>query len=416
MARVEVGNLACASRSSAASLSILIGLEGMALGGCPINALDLGRALRKRGHRVSVFAIDEDVRVSYLPYAKSSGFPITVLPAGVGHASRAWQIRKLAARESADIIHVFAPWLGRAASIATASRQRRSAIVTNWMMRNVSYVPQHTPMIVGTPMLREEAEQSHRGRVWLMEPPVDLIADHPDPLRARRFRQETGIDESEVAAVLVSRLDSHMKAEGIGYAIRAVRELDIPRLRLVVVGDGNAFDDLGEQAERTNTELGRRAVVLTGAMQDPRPAYAGADITLGMGGSALRALAHAKPLIVLGERGFARVFEPASKNDFYKVGFFGDRRNNDPVGHLATQLRELLNDDRRRALGEFGLAEVRTRFGLETSAEKLEGIYRASLESTPNTAVRLVNAMYLQARTFGDVARDGTWGRERAEH
>src|SRR4051794_17565415 len=70
-------------------LRLLIGLEGLALGGCPINALDLARAMRERGHVVDVFAVAEDVSVSLLPYARRRGFEVTVLPRTAGLPARA---------------------------------------------------------------------------------------------------------------------------------------------------------------------------------------------------------------------------------------------------------------------------------------------------------------------------------------
>ncbi len=385
-------------------LSVVIGLEGLALGGCPINALDLGRALRDRGHRVNVFAIDEDARVSLIPYAEECGFHVTVLPTSAGMASRAWQIRRFAVRHSADVLHVFGPWLGPAASVAVTSRRRRLAIVTNWTMANVSYTPRRTPMIVGTPLLQEEAQAAHGSRVWLMEPPVDLNAEVSESAQ-QSFRHQNGIVDDEIAAVIVSRVDSHMKAEGIGYAVRAVAELDHPRLRLIIVGDGNAFDEIHREAQRVNYQLGREVVVMPGSIYDPRPAYSAADITLGMGGSALRSLAHGKPLIVLGERGFARIFEPASADYFLRFGFFGDEPNNDPVAHLAAQLRGLLDADIRRSLGEFGQAEVRARFGLDISVEALEEIYRAEIATAPGFARRSIDSAYIIGRSLAHQAR-----------
>ena len=383
-----------------APLNIVIGLEGLNLGGCPINALDLGRSLRARGHRVSVFAIEEDIRVSLLPYAKRCGFQVTVLPKEAGTLRRAWQIRSFARRRSADVVHVFAPWLGPAATIATSATTGAATVVTNWMMENVDYTPQRTPLILGTTMLQEEAQRSHRSPVWLVEPPVDVDADSPDAEQARRFRGEYEITDDEIAVVVVSRLDVDLKAEGIEYAIEAVARLDLPQLRLVVVGDGNAFVHIAEQAERVNRELGRPAIILTGALHDPRPAYAAADISLGMGGSALRALAHGNPLIVLGVHGFARVFEPATADYFYRAGFFGDGVTNDPVGHIAEQVNALMDKARRTSLGSFGLGEVRARFSLDSSAEKLETIYRTTLETAPSLAARVFDLAHLTTRAL----------------
>ncbi|WP_347352501.1 glycosyltransferase family 4 protein [Intrasporangium sp.] len=378
-------------------LSVLIGLEGLALGGCPINALDLGWTLRQRGHRVSVFAIEEDVKVSLLPYAASRGFSPTLLPAQARIVDRARQIHELAGVVGADVTHVFGPWLGPAATAAMVSRRPGVAIVTNWMMENVFYTPRHTPVIVGTQRLRDELEPRHAGRVWLMEPPIDLVADAPDASRGREFRHTWGIGDDELAVVVVGRVDEHLKAEGLGYAIRAMETSD-PRLRLVIVGDGDAFQQIRTSAEDVNHRLGRTAVVLTGSMSDPRPAYDAADIALGMGGSALRALAHGKPLVVLGQHGFARVFEPASADYFYDAGFYGVQRPDDPVRHLAALVQSLSGAERRLTLGEFGLSEVRARFGLETGAARLEQIYRFTLAHLPSTPQRFVVAAAQVAR------------------
>src|SRR5207237_10898328 len=78
-----------------------------------------------------------------------------------------------------------------------------------------------------------------------------------------------------------------------------------PDLDLVIVGTGDAEDVVRRKAEAANRRLGRPAVVLVGPMNDPRPAYAAADLVLGQGGSAIRAMSFTKPLIVIGEKGFS---------------------------------------------------------------------------------------------------------------
>ena len=385
-------------------LSVVIGLEGLALGGCPINALDLGRALRERGHRVNVFAIDEDVRVPLLPYARQSGFDVELLPTRSGTASRAWQIRRFAGQHDADVVHVFAPWLGAAACIAMGSRRRGIAVVTNWMMNNVNYVPRRTPMVVGTRSMQQDAEEWHTGRVWLMEPPVDVRGELAGREGAHAFRTEYGVGDDDITAVIVGRIDSHMKAEGIRNAIGAVALLDEPRLRLVLVGDGNAFEEIQREAERVNRQLGRRAVIMTGAIYDPRPAYAAADIALAMGGSALRALTHGKPLIVLGENGFARQFKPATLDYFLQHGYYGDEVTDRPVELMRGMLAQLLDADRRKELGEFGREFVQSRFALDLTAERLEGIYRRELSEAEDRPRRSFDAAKVLARALAHQA------------
>jgi len=393
------------SAETATALRILIGLEGLALGGCPINALDLARTVRARGHEVSVFAVDEDVKVSLLPYAEQAGFAVQILPAEAGLLARSRQIGDLARRHHADVVHVYAPWLGPPASIGVSRRSECAVVVTNWTMANDVRTASHAPLIVGTKDLQIEASAYQRSPVSLIEPPVDLDRDHPDAVEAKAFRAQYGIAEDELCAVIVSRLDQVMKAEGIGYALRAVEDLDDPGLRLVVVGDGDAFEMLNAQAEQINASLGRPAVVMTGSLIDPHPAYAAADFMLGMGGSALRSLAHAQPLIVLGEQGFARVFEPQSTGYFYDAGFFGHGCAGDPVEHLRRVMSTLTDPDRRGRLGEFGLAQVRERFSLAAAADQLETVYRQAVLNLPPRRVRTGEAARLLAHQGARLSR-----------
>jgi glycosyltransferase involved in cell wall biosynthesis len=153
-----------------------------------------------------------------------------------------------------------------------------------------------------------------------------------------------------------------------------------------------------------NASAGREAVVLAGSVLDPRPAYAAADVVLAMGGSALRGLAHGKPVVVLGEHGFARTFGPDSLEYFLDAGFFGQDPVDDPVGHLAGLLRGLLAAD-RDVLGEYGRAAVEDRFGLEAAATSLEKMYAAALASPPGLAARTYDAAYLLIRHTAHDAR-----------
>ena len=69
------------------------------------------------------------------------------------------------------------------------------------------------------------------------------------------------------------------------------------------------------------TDVGRDVVLVTGALLDPRPAYAAADIVIGMGSSALKGMAFGKPLVVQGEQGFWKLLEPATLPIFLAQGF-----------------------------------------------------------------------------------------------
>lgn len=373
-------------------------LEGLALGGCPINTVDLARSMRGRGHEVHLLAVDEDVAVPVLPYARAAGFEVTVLPRQAGLLGRARQLHAYADAHEVQVLHVCAPWLGRAAVLAAALRPRRAAVVLNWMMANEFPVTPRTPLVVGTAGLHAEALAVHGPRSYLLEPPVDLGHDRPDPAAAAAFREAYGLAPDDRLLVLVGRVDRVMKLPGILTAVEALERIPDPRVRLVVVGDGNAADTVREHARAANERLGREAVVLTGQLDDPHPAYAAADVGLAMGGSALRVLAHDRPLVVLGENGYSQWFGPAHVEEFTGAGFWGTTPQADPAGHLAAQVVDLLGG--RLDTGAEGWARgwVRDRYGLERATDVLLRVHREALDQRPSRWVRLGDAALLAVR------------------
>src|SRR4029453_15893276 len=172
--------------------------------------------------------------------------------------------------------------------------------------------PRSIPLVVGTRALEEQATIAGHRSVHLIEPPVDTRRDRPQAdLDDEAFLRRHGLDDGQPRIVMVSRLGWELKLEGLERLISAPARLGGGRpARLVVVGGGPALPRLRAQSEEVNALLGRQAVVLTGPLTDPRPAYAAADVVAGMGGAALRGRALAKPVVVVGGPGFSEVVAP----------------------------------------------------------------------------------------------------------
>jgi glycosyltransferase involved in cell wall biosynthesis len=185
-------------------------------------------------------------------------------------------------------------------------------------------------------------------------------------------------------------------------------------LRLLVVGDGTARERLAQLAAEVNAELGREAVTLTGAMRDPRAAYAAADIVLGMGSSALRALAYGKPLIVLGERGFAMGFTRESAAQFMQTGFYGSGHGAQGADLLAQAIRQFAAQPQRlQGLGEFSREFVVEHYSLEVISQQLNAVCMAALAARTRVPGLLLDALrttaiYLRERRFGRRALTST--------
>ena len=95
------------------------------------------------------------------------------------------------------------------------------------------------------------------------------------------------------------------------------------RVRLLVAGDGPGLPLVRAAAQAVNAATGRETVLVPGALLDPRPAYEAADVVLGMGSSALKGMAFAKPLVVQGADGFWELVTPQSVDLFLRQGWYG---------------------------------------------------------------------------------------------
>lgn len=135
-----------------------------------------------------------------------------------------------------------------------------------------------------------------------------------------------------------------------------------------------------KSARLTNSTCGREVVTLTGELLDPRPAYALADVLLGMGSSVLRGMAFEKAAVVQGEAGFWSVVSPATLPMFLRQGWYGLGDGSSGTARLMRTLLDLLSDEQaRRELGTFSRRVVRDRFSLERAAVLQEAVHAESL-------------------------------------
>ncbi len=363
-------------------MRIVVYPHAMELGGSQLNAIQLAAAVRDRGHEVIVLAepgpLVERVRAMDLEHIEVSAHRRRPSPRVMGLLARLVRDRGI------DVVHGY-EWPPILEAFYGLRVQRGIPVVGTVMAMSVApFVPRTMPLIVGTERIREAALAAGHRRVTLLEPPVDTEADHP-AVHGGEFRARHGIGAGEVVAMMVCRLVPELKLEGLLAACDATGELARAGhpLRLVIVGDGPARITVAAQAAQANAAAGRQAVVLAGALDDPRPAYAAADITIGQGSSALRGMAFAKPLIVVGERGFSELLTPETAPTFLKQGWYGLGAGS--LGHGADGLRAALlhlveSPELRQTLGSFARQLVLGRFSLRQAAVLQEAEYLAAID------------------------------------
>jgi glycosyltransferase involved in cell wall biosynthesis len=392
------------------SMKLLVFAHHLEIGGTQFNAIELASCLRDNYSVDVVFVAAPGPMAKLVNQKKLRYYPV---PAARFHPSfdRMGALRRVVRLERPDLIHAWDWWQGLEAYFAIHLPMGIPLVISDMMMTLTRVLPRQIPTTFGTPALVEEAGLSGWKSPSLMLPPVDLSHNSSASCTGRDFRKLVNARENEIVLVSVSRLADYMKSEPIERAIHAIRELgpELP-VKLVIVGDGGARQRLEAIAQNTNSYLCKKAVVFVGAMPDPRPAYAAADIVVGMGGSALRAMAFGKPVIIVGGRGFADVFSPDSFQEFYHKGMYGHGNGVDT--QIRSCIMKLTNCEHLRGeLGSFGHEFVREYHSLNNIALDFLRLCRETLEKSTPARTPIADplrtfSVYLRERRFMNASRD----------
>lgn len=407
------------------------------LGGSQIIAQQLAGQLLQQGHRVCIYSppgplwsLAEEMGLELVASAQPGG--------------RLWRqgLRTLVRNYGADVVHSYesAPTLGAAFSGVEGqgrggnegrtggdARGAAQVVATVYSMDVPRFIPRHVPLIVGTGRLQEQALR-YRSGVHLLAVPVDLEAGAPGAVSVPRRHRSTAL-----TLALVGRLTHELgKAEGVLDAIEAVRVLSARMpIRLLVAGSGDAEPRIAAAAATANLTAGHGTVEFLGQVLDPRWVYEAADIVLGMGSSAVRGMACARPVVVQGERGFWAALTPASAAHFRAEGFFGEgdtlgaplrdrlgdgdgdgTRTGSRTGaaRLLQELEPWLTNPAARALAGRQSRELAEReHGLVQAALALERIYCQAIAAPPNPATRR-RSLTRSALGFARFRSDGVLG------
>lgn len=387
-------------------MKILLFLHELVLGGTTVNAIELAVTLRDvHGHDVAIFA-------SPGPMLKLlNSFGIRHLPAPEARTHpclpRIRAFRAAVRDERPDLVYVWETWALMDAYYGVHLPSGLPLLLTDMQMHVARLLPKRIPTTFGTQELVDIARARGSRKVDLLVPPVDVTRNAPHVWPAQDARARFGIGRDEIVIGTASRLVRTMKGDSLRRTIEAMATLGRQfRLRLLIAGDGTARAETQQLADAANARLGRDAVVLLGALLDPRPVYAAADVIVGMGSSALRGMAFGKPVIVVGEGGFAEILSRASAAKFAYSGMFG--RADDAPGESAVQdaIRELATSPTLRAeLGAFARRFVCEHYSLEVVAAQLDLACKAAV-ATPSPRMLTVAdgirtaAVYCRERRF----------------
>lgn len=320
-----------------------------------MNAIALADRLREtHGYDIVLHATDGPAA----QMVRDRGFRFVPAPDVAYHPApqRMAALRRLVRGEGPDVIHAWDGWQGLEAYYAVHLRLGVPLLISDLNADVTRYLPRNVPTTFDCAALTEAAAELGWRFPMTLPMPVDTRTNAAEAVNGAGFRSRYGLKDGDVMIAAVAERPDATASGGTIRAIEAIRTLgqNLP-LKLVLLGESDTDANLRARVDAANRHLYREAVILTGAMPDPREAYAAADIVVGTGGSALRGLAFGKPLVVVGAAGFAAAFTRQTAPGFLRSGMRGTGEGRFGSSAMLDALRPLAQRPQLRAqLGAFG--------------------------------------------------------------
>jgi len=158
----------------------------------------------------------------------------------------------------------------------------------------------------------------------------------------------------------------------------------LPNLEIVIVGGGNDYTAVKEEAEAVNTRLGRRLIITTGSRTDINRFAASADLFIGVSRAALEAMACEKPAIIAGNEGYIGIFDQDKLDSSIATNFCCRGCGETTEEQLKQDILTVLTatEEERARLGTFSRETVLHYYSMDTMADDAMKLYVSIIKNS----------------------------------
>lgn len=193
-----------------------------------------------------------------------------------------------------------------------------------------------------------------------------------------------GADKTRI--VYVSRMDVD-RSYAAHKLIEAIPDLyeKIPNLEVVIVGGGNDFDKIKEEAEAMNQKVSSRIIIITGGRTDINKFVASGDVFVGVSRAALEAMACRKPAIIAGNEGYIGIFDEDKLQISIDTNFCCRGCEMTTTEQLRDDLLSVLAPEKteyRKHLGDVSIDTVKKYYSVETMANDAVKMYISIIKNS----------------------------------
>jgi glycosyltransferase involved in cell wall biosynthesis len=309
-------------------MKILMATMSMGIGGAETHILELSKELKKRGNEIWVASNGG----KYNDELKECGIHIIDAPLHNKNPKNMLKSKKilteLIEKEGIELVHSHT----RISSFILGRIQKKLnfpyVTSAHWTFKVTPLLKLMTDWGEGTIAVSEDIKEYLMKNYNVPEDQIIVTVNGIDiekfskNVDASDIKKEFSLSDTPNRIVYISRLDES-RALVAKQLVNIAEELDskIENLEIVIVGGGDAFDEIKAKVDEINQKLGKNLIILTGARTDIKKFTAIGKIFIGVSRAALEAMAAERPTIVAGNEGYLGIFDESKLENAISTNF-----------------------------------------------------------------------------------------------
>jgi len=370
-------------------MKILMATMSMGIGGAETHILELSKELKKRGNEVWVVSNGGQ----YNEELENCGIHTIWAPLHNKHPLNMIKstkiLRELIKKEHIDLVHSHT----RISSFLLGKLHKKMGFpyVTSahWTFKVTPLLKIMTNWGEGTVAVSDDIKEYLIKNYGIPEDQIVVTVNGIDTdkfsknINYEDVKEEFSLSNTSNRIVYISRLDES-RALVAKQLVSISKELNetIKDLEIVIVGGGDSFDDINQQATQINNEVGKKLIILTGPRTDINKFAAMGKVFIGVSRSALEAMAAEKPTIVAGNEGYIGIFDESKLQKGIETNFCCRGLQNSSEELLKKDIIDLMqkNDESLANQGLYNREIVQKYYSVEKMTNDCEKVYKNVLE------------------------------------
>lgn len=368
-------------------MRILLVTMGMDIGGAETHILELAKELKRR--KQEVFVVSNGGK--YVQELEKVGIEHIWAPLhnkNIGNMMKSYQIlKKVIQEKKIDLVHSHT----RISSFICGKLQKKLKFpfvtTAHWTFKVTPLLKWMTDwgenVIAVSEDIKEYLIKNYQigpEHIFVTVNGIDTEKFHKN-IDFQKIAKEFQYAPNANRIVYVSRLDESraLVAKQLVNIAESLNQ-EIENLEIVVVGAGDAFEEIRVKAEEINQKLKKKLIIMTGARTDINYFAASGNIFIGVSRAVLEAMACEQPVIVAGNEGYLGIFEETKLEKGIETNFCCRNLEMSSEEILKKDILTLMKSEKKEIYGAYNREVVKKYYSIQKMTDDCEKAYQKTLE------------------------------------